>query len=119
PYVQYTYARAKSVLRKYGKTVDFDQVDCNALADNVSYNLVKILSGYEEAVKNAAEKYEPSVVARYIMNLAAAFNKFYHDCAILKAEETVKQARLALTELTQRVLYDGCRLLGLECPEEM
>lgn len=119
PYVQYTYARAKSVLRKYGKTVDFDQVDCNALADNVSYNLVKILGGYEEAVKNAAEKYEPSVVARYIMNLAAAFNKFYHDCAILKAEETVKQARLALTELTQRVLHDGCGLLGLECPEEM
>ena len=53
------------------------------------------------------------------MNLAVAFNKFYHDCVILKAEETAKQARLALTELTQRVLYDSCGLLGIECPDEM
>lgn len=119
PYVQYTYARAKSVLRKYGRPVDFDQVDCNMLTDNVSYHLIKLLGGYEDAVKNAAEKCEPSVVARYVMNLAVAFNKFYHDCAILKAEEPVKQARLALTELTQRVLQDGCGLLGLACPEEM
>lgn len=119
PYVQYTYARAKSVLRKYGRPVDFDQVDCDMFIDNVSYHLIKLLGGYEDAVKNAAEKYEPSVVARYVMNLAVAFNKFYHDCAILKAEEPVKQARLALTELTQRVLQDGCGLLGLACPEEM
>ncbi|MDE6621944.1 MAG: hypothetical protein K2K74_15930 [Lachnospiraceae bacterium] len=119
PYVQYTYARAKSVLRKYGEPVDFTRTDWNALTDSVAYNLVKILGGYEDAVKNAAAKYEPSVLARYVMSLAAAFNKFYHDCAILKAEETVKQARLALTELTQRVLRDGCGLLGLECPEEM
>ncbi len=119
PYVQYTYARAKSVLRKYGERVDFAQADWNALTDSVSYNLVKILGGYEDAVKSAAEKYEPSVVARYVMSLAVAFNKFYHDCTILKAEGAVKQARLALTELTQRVLRDGCGLLGLECPEEM
>ncbi|MDE5700043.1 MAG: arginine--tRNA ligase [Lachnospiraceae bacterium] len=119
PYVQYTYARAKSVLSKYGEPVDFTRTDWNALTDSVAYNLVKILGGYEDAVKNAAAKYEPSVVARYVMSLAAAFNKFYHDCAILKAEETVKRARLALTELTQRVLRDGCGLLGLECPEEM
>ncbi len=61
----------------------------------------------------------PCFVAQYVMTLAVAFNKFYHDCAILKAEETVKQARLALTELTQQVLCDGCGLLGVECPEEM
>lgn len=119
PYVQYTYARAKSVLRKYGEPVDFDQIDCNVLTDNESYYLIKLLGGYEDAVQNAAEKYEPSVVARYVMNLAVAFNKFYHDCPILKAEEPVKHARLALTELTQRVLLDGCGLLGLACPEEM
>lgn len=119
PYVQYTYARAKSVLRRYGRDVKLDGIDCSALMDTAAYNLVKILDGYEDAVKMAAEKYEPSIVARYVMTLAAAFNKFYHDCAILKAEETVKRARLALTELTQRVLCDGCGLLGVECPEEM
>ena len=65
------------------------------------------------------EEAMPCFVAQYVMTLAVAFNKFYHDCAILKAEETVKQARLALTELTQQVLCDGCGLLGVECPEEM
>lgn len=119
PYVQYTYARAKSVLRRYGRDVQLDGIDCSALTDTAAYNLVKILDGYEDAIKIAAEKYEPSIVARYVMTLAVAFNKFYHDCAILKADETVKRARLALTELTQRVLCDGCRLLGVECPEEM
>ena len=119
PYVQYTYARAKSVLRRYGRDVKLDGIDCSALTDSAAYNLVKILDGYEDAIKIAAEKYEPSIVARYVMTLAVAFNKFYHDCAILKAEETVKQARLALTELTQQVLCDGCGLLGVECPEEM
>lgn len=119
PYVQYTYARAKSVLRRYGKTVNPDGINFGALTDSAAYNLVKRLGGYEDAIKNAAEKYEPSIVARYVMALAAAFNKFYHDCVILKAEEIVKQARLALTELTQQVLRDGCGLLGIECPEEM
>lgn len=119
PYVQYTYARAKSVLRRHGKAVNPDLADCSLLADSVSYSLVKILGGYEDAVRSAADKYEPSIVARYVMSLAVAFNKFYHDCAILKAEENVRQARLALTEITQRVLRDGCGLLGIACPEEM
>lgn len=85
----------------------------------MSYSLVKILDGYEDAIKSAADKYEPSIVARYVMSLAVAFNKFYHDCAILKAEENVRQARLALTEIAQRVMRDGCGLLGIACPEEM
>ncbi len=119
PYVQYTHARAKSVLRKYGKPVDMDQVDEKALTDDVSYSLIKVLGGYEEAVKNAAEKYEPSIVARYIITLATAFNKFYHECPILQAEEKLKQARLALTESVQEVLRDACGLLGMECPEAM
>ena len=117
--MQYTYARAKSVLRKYGKEIDLHRIDYAALTDRASYSLVKVLGGYEDAVKNAAGKYEPSVVARYVIALAVAFNKFYHECAILRAEEAVKQSRLALTELTQMVLRDGCGLLGMECPEEM
>ncbi len=119
PYVQYTYARANSVLKRCSTKINFDQIDYSTLADSVSYRLVKLLGGYADAVKNAAEKYEPSVVARYVVNLAVAFNRFYHDCVILKAEEPIRQARLALTELTRRVLQDGCGLLGIECPEEM
>ncbi len=119
PYAQYTYARAKSVLRKYGKAVECDGIDYTVLTDDASYNLIKVLSGYEDAIINAAEKYEPSVVARYVIALATAFNKFYHDCTILQAEENEKKARLYLTDAVQKVLCEACGLLGMECPEEM
>lgn len=119
PYVQYTYARAKSVLRKYGKSIENAGIDFSALTDDVSYNLVKVLAGYEDAVTNAAEKNEPSIVARYVIVLATAFNKFYHDCTILQAEEKEKKARLLLTDFVQKILSEACGLLGMECPEEM
>ena len=119
PYVQYTYARAKSILRKAGTNDGEAVIDCRILTDDVTYALVKILSGYENAVINAAEKQEPSVVARYIISLATAFNKFYHECPILQANEEEKRARLYLVNLAQLVLKDACSLLGMECPEEM
>lgn len=119
PYAQYTYARAKSVLRKADKMVAVCEVDFEALTDDVTYNLVKVLAGYEDAVINAAEKNEPSVVARYVISLATAFNKFYHDCNILQAKEKEKKARLILTDWVQKILYEACELLGMECPEEM
>ncbi len=119
PYAQYTYARAKSVLRKAGKMVEVGEVDYVALTDDVTYNLVKVLASYEDAVVNAAKKNEPSIVARYVIALATAFNKFYHDCTILQAEEKEKKARLFLTDMVQKILYEACGLLGMECPEEM
>lgn len=119
PYAQYTYARAKRVLRKYGKTVEVDEIDYGVLTDDVSYNLIKVLAGYEDAVLSAAEKNEPSIVARYVIALATAFNKFYHDCTILQAEEKEKKARLVLTDFVQKILCEACGLLGMECPEEM
>lgn len=119
PYAQYTYARAKSVLRKYGKTVTADETDFSVLTDDVTYNLIKVLTGYEDAVIAAAGKNEPSIVARYVIAVATAFNKFYHECNILQAEEKEKKARLFLTNLVQNVLCEACGLLGMECPEEM
>lgn len=119
PYAQYTYARAKSVLRKYGKPVTADEIDFSVLTDDVTYNLIKVLTGYEDAVIAAAGKNEPSIVARYVIAVATAFNKFYHECNILQAEEKEKKARLYLTDLVQQVLCEACGLLGMECPEEM
>lgn len=119
PYAQYTYARAKSVLRKAGKLVEVGKIDYSVLTDDVTYNLVKVLAGYEDAILNAAEKNEPSVVARYVISLATAFNKFYQDCTILQAEENERKARLILTDMVQKVLSEACGLLGMECPEEM
>ena len=123
PYVQYTYVRAKSILRKgkkYGlPDKRIEEIDSSVLTEGADYSLVKALQGYREAVEKAAERYEPSVVARYILSVAAAFNRFYHESPILQAEKQERDARLFLTDLTGKVLRDGCSLLGMECPEEM
>ncbi len=122
PYVQYTYARAKSILRKSGITTEqlaMKEEAYQYLTDEAGYALVKTLEGYDAAVRNAAERYEPSVVARYIILVASAFNKFYHECPILTAKEEEKQARLVLVDAVQKVLKNACELLGMECPEEM
>ena len=119
PYVQYTYARAKSILRKNGMDTERVKVDYQVLTDEAAYHLIKVLAGYEEAVQRAAERYEPSIIARYVYQVAAAFNKFYHECPILQANEKEKHARLYLVDLTQQILQDACGLLGISCPEEM
>ena len=120
PYVQYTNARAGSILRKYGKKIEAESIDCSALTDNVTYELIKALYGYENSINSAASRYEPSVVARFLVTLSTAFNKFYQECKILKEEnESVKEARLQLVYLVQQVIIEGCSLLGMQCPEEM
>jgi len=119
PYVQYTYARAKSILRKADYNKDFKTVNFEKLIDDFSFKLIKDLSGYEDAIKKAAEKYEPSVIAKYLVSVCASFNKFYHECPILKAEEEEKYAKLYLVNLAQGVIKECCELLGMKCPEEM
>lgn len=119
PYVQYTYARAKSILRKADYQKNAQQIAYEKLTDDYSFKLIKQLQGYEEAVNKAAERYEPSVVAKYLIALSTTFNKFYHECPILKAEEEEKQAKLYLVDMTQGVIKECCELLGMNCPEEM
>lgn len=119
PYVQYTYARAKSILQKNGWQGKPETIDYTVLTDDVTYSLIKILAEYEDAVHQAAKRYEPSVIARYVISVASAFNKFYHECPILHAVEKEKQARLRLVNLVQGVLRDAGALLGMSCPEKM
>ena len=119
PYVQYTYARAKSILRKAEYNESVREPAFEKLTDDYSFRLIKILQGYEDAINKAAERYEPSVIAKYLISLATAFNKFYHECPILKSEEEEKKAKLYLVDLTQKMMKEGCQLLGINCPEEM
>lgn len=119
PYVQYTYARATSIIKKNKDEIIPEIVDFSVMVDDISYTLIKALSGYEEAIKKAAERYEPSIIARYLVRVATTFNKFYHECPILQADEKKKQARLVLVDLTQSIISDACNLLGMDCPEEM
>ena len=120
PYVQYTYARAKSILRKSNVEIENQSICYAALTDDITFELIKVLSGYEEAVRNAADRYEPSIIARYIISVASSFNKFYHECAILREEdEKIKLARLGLINVVQKIINEACSLLGMECPNEM
>ena len=116
PYVQYTYARTCSVLEKVkenfgGKVV----ITCDEEAD-----LIKTLSQYEEKVLMAMRDYEPSVIARYILDVAAAFNKFYHNCQILSAEDAnVRGTRILITEATKNVLGSAFSLICLKKTERI
>ncbi|MBQ5927132.1 MAG: arginine--tRNA ligase, partial [Clostridia bacterium] len=116
-YVQYTYARAKSVVNKggeYGSFVAPENPDAS------EFELCKTLATFPDVVKDAAEKYEPSYIARFAVDVAQKFNKFYFDCKILAAEdEETKNFRLALTSATAQTLKNAFALLGIGMPEKM
>lgn len=116
PYVQYTYARAKSLLEKYGKTVDPDSH--LSLTDDYAWQVIKKLQAYSDTIVQAVDKYEPSVIARYVIQLAQAFNKYYGNVRLLNEDEELP-ARMALVEATSIVLKDGLKLLGVQAPENM
>lgn len=119
PYVQYTHARACSVIRKAGQPVEA-KVDYRLLAENKdAMEVVRVLGTFEEVIQRAAERYEPHHVTRFVLDLAQAFNKFYHDNPILSAEEEEKKARLALVEATRIGIKNALSLLGMQAPEQM
>lgn len=119
PYVQYTYARAASVLRKAGIDQVGEDIDFSVITDDASMNLLKEISRYPEVVKDASEKMEPFIISRFAMSVAQAFNKFYHECQINVEDETIKMARLKIVVLTKTILKDALSLLGIDCPEQM
>ena len=117
PYVQYTYARTCSILSK-----------ANSLVENVSLNitceeeneLVQVLSRFPEKVSEAIEQYEPSVVTRYILELAGSFNRFYHNCSILtESDPEVVATRVALTKATKSILGTAFELICMKKTEQI
>lgn len=119
PYVQYTYARTCSLLRKSDIVVD-GNVDYSLLTNKEAFNVIKKLDGFKESVLGAHDKYEPFYITRYIVSLAQEFNRFYHECPILvDGNDELKKARLLLTKSVNIVLKTGMSLLGMESPEKM
>ena len=124
PYVQYTHARCASLLRRAGddivskakevSTLNFDFVN----SDN-AYELVKLIYAYPTVVETAGAKYEPSIVTRHIIDVAQAFNRFYHDEHIITENEDEKIAKIALVIATKTVIKNGLALLGVHAPERM
>lgn len=118
PYVQYTHARACSVLRNAGVQIDSD-VDYSYITGESAYELTKLILRFPQTVQDAADKYEPSVVARHIIDVAQAFNKFYHDEHIIVENEEEQKAKLLLVDAARQTLVNGLSLLGMEAPERM
>ncbi|MGI6359267.1 MAG: arginine--tRNA ligase [Bacillota bacterium] len=118
PYLQYTHARALSVLRKAGSAGSVGE-DLSGIADQESQAVLKLLSQFPEVIERAAQAYEPSTLSRYVLDLAQAFNRFYNSCRILGEAPAIEQSRLALVAATATVLRRGLELLGMKAPEQM
>lgn len=116
PYVQYAYARIQSILRKANFTPSTDTT--YSLNDPESWEIIKLLQDFSRVVKRAAENYDPSLIAKYAISLAQAFNKYYAHTRILD-ESPERESRLALSYSTAVVLKEALRLLGVQAPEKM
>ncbi|MBS6637338.1 arginine--tRNA ligase [Lactobacillus paragasseri] len=115
PYVQYTNARAQSILRKANKEISMDNLSLN---DDWSFAVAKALADFPAIVAKASEKFEPSIIAKYALDLSKKFNKYYANVRILD-EDGQLNARLALVQATSIVLTEALRLLGVNAPKEM
>ncbi|MCR5633186.1 MAG: arginine--tRNA ligase [Eubacterium sp.] len=119
PYVQYTYARCSSILRNIEGFEPSTDIDYSVLSDEASADLLKEIDRFPSIVTEAAERYEPSVVARYAVDLAQAFNRFYTENRIAVDDEVVKKARCTITYIVRRMLKDSLDLLGIGVVERM
>lgn len=118
PYVQYTYVRCASILR----TVSYDNnaaINYNLLLDEEAIALLKEINRFPQVVTDAAEKYEPSIVARFAMDVAQSFSRFYNACRVNVEDTDLRNARVKLVSLTKNTLKDALDLLGIKCPEQM
>lgn len=119
PYVQFGYVRTQSVLRKAGYIPEISSIDFSILSDEHSIEVIKVLGGFSETVMQASEKFEPSFITRYVIDLAQAYSKFYTFNPILNEDKKVQDARLALTYCTGIVIKSALGLLGIDAPEKM
>lgn len=117
PYVQYSHARAMSILRKAGMD-EKTKIDVQGLADPAAWKTIRLLGDFPDMVARAVEEYEPSVIAKYAIRLAKAFNKYYAHTKVL-VDDDEKNDRLALVQSVAIVLKEALRLLGVKAPDEM
>ena len=120
PYVQYTYARGRSVLRKAEQNgISYDDADYSLLTEDSEYQLIKSLEKIQNVVRDASNKNEPYIVTRYIIEIAKYFNKFYNSTNVLRSDEEIRKARLGLIKAVTTVIKELLYLIGVGVVEKM
>ena len=119
PYIQYTYVRTQSVLSKVEEMPKFEDINIEKLQDEYSINVLKTIYNFEDILTQVTNKEEPSILARYLIDLAKAFSNFYNENKIIGEEKELQDARIYLTSAVGKVLKIGGYLLGMEMPTKM
>lgn len=119
PYIQYTYVRTQSVLSKVEEMPKFEDINIEKLQDEYSINVLKTIYNFEDILTQVTNKEEPSIIARYLIDLAKAFSNFYNENKIIGEEKELQDARIYLTSAVGKVLKIGGYLLGMEMPNKM
>ena len=119
PYIQYIYVRTKSVLEKAGYIPNIEDVNFDLLQDKESQKVISILYNFEDTLMTIVEKNEPSILARYLIELSQAYSNFYNENKIIDKNKEIQDARLFLSKAVGIVLKTGCNLLGIQMPNKM
>ena len=119
PYIQYTYVRTQSVLEKAAKVPNADEIDVKLLTDELSSSVLKLIYNFNDILVQVTEKNDPSILSRYLIELARSFSIFYNENKIICEDEKVQGARVYLTYAVGKVLKQGAKLLGIEMPNKM
>ena len=119
PYIQYTYVRTNSVLKKVANIPDAGKINVNNLQDEYSQNIIKLIADFENILIQVTKKEEVSILAEYLIELSKAFSSFYNENKIIGEESEVQDARVYLTYCVNKVLKTGAELLGIKMPEKM
>ena len=119
PYIQYTYVRTQSVISKAGGVPSFENVKLNKLLDEYSIKIIKLIYNFEDILKQVTDNNEPSILSRYLIDLAKAYSNFYNENKIINDDKETQDARVYLTHAVGEVLRLGANLLGIEMPDKM
>ncbi len=119
PYIQYTYVRTKSVLEKAGKLPDVKEIKLDVLNDIYSQTIIKLIYNFQDILVQVTRKEEPSILSRYLIDLAKAFSSFYNENKIIVEDKDIQNARVYLTYAVNQVLKNGVELLGMQMPNKM
>ena len=119
PYIQYTYVRTKSVIEKVGEVSDIKDVHVENLLDEASSKIIKLIYEFNDVLVQVTEKNEPSILSRYLIDLAKAYSNFYNENKIINEDKKLQNARVYLTYTVGKILKTGAKLLGIDMPDKM